>query len=208
MTINFHILKLAFMGFNGIEHQLSYTVILEWNLMAYSAEYYELTLFQSGPWCNLFESSSCRRLYGKLIEVNEGCPMATFRRNDSNMENSILIIVGFVWKCWVNIPNEITIFHRDNDQQNHWVQWGTLFSDTPSWRTYDNPQFFANFGHHPVSVRMSRCIQLVVSVAPSVPVGSLVFLSFIVYQCVARSLVYLFCFFSVLHLCWLTAMFD
>ena len=31
---------------------------------------------------------------------------------------------GFVWKCWVNIPNEIAIFHRDNDQQNHWVQWG------------------------------------------------------------------------------------
>ena len=22
---------------------------------------------------------------------------------------------GFVWKCWVNIPNEIAIFHRDND---------------------------------------------------------------------------------------------
>ena len=40
-------------------------------------------------------------------------------------------IYRFVWKCWVNIPNEIAIFHRDNDQQNHWVQWGTLFSDTP-----------------------------------------------------------------------------
>ena len=38
---------------------------------------------------------------------------------------------GYVWKCWVNIPNEIAIFHRDNDQQNHWVQWGTLFSDKP-----------------------------------------------------------------------------
>ena len=25
---------------------------------------------------------------------------------------------GFVWKHWVNIPNEIAIFHRDNDQQN------------------------------------------------------------------------------------------
>ena len=22
---------------------------------------------------------------------------------------------------WVNIPNEIAIFHRDNDQTNHWV---------------------------------------------------------------------------------------
>ena len=28
---------------------------------------------------------------------------------------------GFVWKCWVNIPNEIAISKRDNDQQNHWV---------------------------------------------------------------------------------------
>ena len=25
----------------------------------------------------------------------------------------------------VNLPNEIAIFHRDNDQQNHWVDWGT-----------------------------------------------------------------------------------
>ena len=24
----------------------------------------------------------------------------------------------WTWKCWVNIPNEIAIFHRDNDQQN------------------------------------------------------------------------------------------
>ena len=31
------------------------------------------------------------------------------------------------------IPNEIAIFHRDNDQQNHWVKRGTLFSDTPIW---------------------------------------------------------------------------
>ena len=28
------------------------------------------------------------------------------------------------------IPNEIAIFHRDNDQQNHWVQWGTLHFQT------------------------------------------------------------------------------
>ena len=34
------------------------------------------------------------------------------------------------------IPNEIAIFHRDNDQQNHWVQWGTQqhFQTNP----YDN----------------------------------------------------------------------
>ena len=27
-------------------------------------------------------------------------------------------------------PNEIAIFHRDNDQQNHWVQWGTQHFQT------------------------------------------------------------------------------
>ena len=37
------------------------------------------------------------------------------------------------WTCiWEGyIPNEIAICHRDNNQQNHWVQWDTLFSDTP-----------------------------------------------------------------------------
>ena len=44
-----------------------------------------------------------------------------------------LLQTWFVWKCWVNIPNEIAIFHRDNDQQNHWVKRGTsLFSDKPT----------------------------------------------------------------------------
>ena len=37
---------------------------------------------------------------------------------------------GFVWKCWVNIPNEIAIFHRDKDHENHWVQWGTQHFQT------------------------------------------------------------------------------
>ena len=41
-----------------------------------------------------------------------------------------LYIYGFIWKCWVNLPNEIAIFHRDNDQQNHWVQWGTQHFQT------------------------------------------------------------------------------
>ena len=27
-------------------------------------------------------------------------------------------------------PNEIAIFHRDNDQQNHWVFWGTQHFQT------------------------------------------------------------------------------
>ena len=41
-----------------------------------------------------------------------------------------ITLYGFVWKCWVNIPNEIAIFHRDNDQQNHWVQWGAQHFQT------------------------------------------------------------------------------
>jgi hypothetical protein len=45
-----------------------------------------------------------------------------------------------IWVCLKigYIPNEIAIFHRDNDQQNHWVKRGTLFSDTPG---FYNPQF-------------------------------------------------------------------
>ena len=39
-------------------------------------------------------------------------------------------LLGFVWKCWVNLPNEIAIFHRDNDQQNHWVLGYTIFRHT------------------------------------------------------------------------------
>ena len=43
------------------------------------------------------------------------------------------------WKCWVNIPNQIAIFHRDNDQQNHWVQWGS----TNYFQTYPCPDLAA-----------------------------------------------------------------
>ena len=31
------------------------------------------------------------------------------------------------------IPKQIAISKRDNDQQNHWVKRGTLFSDTPKY---------------------------------------------------------------------------
>ena len=52
-------------------------------------------------------------------------------KSSQKMGMSLNIPYGFVWKCWVHIPNEIAIFHRDNDQQNHWVKRGTLYSDTP-----------------------------------------------------------------------------
>ena len=48
------------------------------------------------------------------------------------------------WVCLkiVYIPNEIAIFHRDNDQQNHWVNHGVLttFSDKPRSTPQKNPR--------------------------------------------------------------------
>ena len=44
----------------------------------------------------------------------------------------------------VYTPNEIAIFHRDNDQQNHWVFRGTqLFSDKPIWKM----AIYSEFSH-------------------------------------------------------------
>ena len=41
------------------------------------------------------------------------------------------------------IPNEIAIFHRDNDQQNHWVQWGTNhFQTHPNHITMEHHHFY------------------------------------------------------------------
>ena len=45
----------------------------------------------------------------------------------------------FKWVCLKigYIPNEIAIFNRDNDQQNHWVQWGTNhFQTKPNHLSY------------------------------------------------------------------------
>ena len=42
-----------------------------------------------------------------------------------------ILAYGFVWKCWVNIPNEIAIKKRDNDQQNHWVLGVHYFQTHP-----------------------------------------------------------------------------
>ena len=41
-------------------------------------------------------------------------------------------LISAIWVClkiWY-IPNEIAIFHRDNDQQNHWVFRGTQHFQT------------------------------------------------------------------------------
>ena len=56
------------------------------------------------------------------------------------------------------IPNEIAIFHRDNDQQNHWVFRGTLFSDTPInpvTGDFCRDALYQNL--HPIRVSPSRC---------------------------------------------------
>ena len=52
------------------------------------------------------------------------------RLNSRLKHGQTVTIWVWTWKCWVNIPNEIAIFHRDNDQQNHWVQWGTRHFQT------------------------------------------------------------------------------
>ena len=36
------------------------------------------------------------------------------------------------------IPNEIAIVHRDNDQQNHWLQWGTQHFQTHPYSNHGN----------------------------------------------------------------------
>ena len=47
---------------------------------------------------------------------------------EGNTKNS----VNYIWVCLKMgyIPNEIAFFHRDNDQQNHWLQWGTQHFQT------------------------------------------------------------------------------
>ena len=45
-------------------------------------------------------------------------------------------LYGFVWKCWVNIPNEIAIFHRDNDHQPLGLGVLTYFQTHPNGMTW------------------------------------------------------------------------
>ena len=61
--------------------------------------------------------------------------------------NGDLPIWVWTWKCWVNLPNEIAIFHRDNDQQNHWVQWGTRHFQTHPYRGKSWPWNFPYANH-------------------------------------------------------------
>ena len=52
-----------------------------------------------------------------------------FVRFETNAIWVCLKMLGILWY----IPNEIAIFHRDNDQQNiinHWVQWATQHFQT------------------------------------------------------------------------------
>ena len=75
---------------------------------------------------------------------------------------SIAMSNGFVWKCWVNIPNEIAIFHRDNDQQNHWVQWGTQH-----FQTHPNGESMKRWGFDGIIPSWQRFGDLVGSFSPT-----------------------------------------
>ena len=75
--------------------------------------------------------------------------MDDYTRGTPDDLGKLHIEYGFVWKCWVNIPNEIAIFHRDNDQLNHWVQWGTNHFQTHPY-TDDHvrsPNLFSAWGN-------------------------------------------------------------
>ena len=62
-----------------------------------------------------------RHVMWQLVQTPVKCWVNDpFTSWSSNLDFGILAN-GFVWKCRVNLPNEIAIFNRDNDQQNHWV---------------------------------------------------------------------------------------
>ena len=70
---------------------------------------------------------------------------------------------GFVWKCWVNLPNEIAIFHRDNDQQKHWVQWGTRhFQTHPYYPLYIPSGYLLHSHGFSMALIESKCKKLLV----------------------------------------------
>ena len=60
-----------------------------------------------------------------------------------------------IWVCLKigYIPNEIAIFHRDNDQQNHWVQWGTQHFQT---HTFDSLFLLVGWVKVPVFERILK----------------------------------------------------
>ena len=53
-------------------------------------------------------------------------------RSPKKMAKTVRNHLSFRWVCLKMgyTPNEIAIFHRDNDQQNHWVKRGTLHFQT------------------------------------------------------------------------------
>ena len=81
--------------------------------------------------CSLGTQSRC------LAAAGRGGPPSPARKD--HLESFMQQVPDWESLCehkWVCLkmgytPNEIAIFRRDNDQQNHWVQWGTLFSDKP-----------------------------------------------------------------------------
>ena len=97
------------------------------------------TRIDSAKWCLMnvdgcwFGDSTCPN----VLTIEEYRPCALRRRNlaTSGCRGADVwrpFPFGCVWKCWVNLPNEIAIFHRDNDQQNHWGL-GVHYFQTHQW---------------------------------------------------------------------------
>ena len=67
---------------------------------------------------------SCKMGQGAPKYPDYGCRLLTWAHgNTINTATWVCLKMGYT-------PNEIAIFHRDNDQQNHWVQWGTQHFQT------------------------------------------------------------------------------
>ena len=102
---------------------------------------------------NQFESiGNCPALVRSVVPVKLSPQLNVSRPFLRSWQSSLPLSNGFVWKCWVNIPNEIAIFHRDNDQQNHWVFRGlaNIFRQTPMepWYPEESPLHFPGRAQH------------------------------------------------------------
>ena len=65
-----------------------------------------------------------------------------------------------IWGCLKMgyTPNKIAIFRRDNDQQNHWVQWGTQHFQTNPFRNGGRGWFWI-LASSPNLALIHRCSQ-------------------------------------------------
>ena len=65
-------------------------------------------------WVSLFAVLSLSP-YMSLWKKSPWNSIAQQRSIAEQVPGPVMRFHGFVWTCWVNLPNEIAIFHRDND---------------------------------------------------------------------------------------------